>query len=141
MVNDLPEGLDNVQASLFAGDSAIYKLGRNMRHLLKAVQKNLEKIQAWCDMWGFKISSEKTVALPFTNGKGEVTLTVNGTQIKCVKETKFLGMIFDKRLTWSAHIDYVVTKCKKRTNLMRSLSGKHRGASQHTLLIIYRALI
>jgi len=27
IVNDLPEGLDNVQASLFADDSAIYKPG------------------------------------------------------------------------------------------------------------------
>jgi len=89
-----------------------------MRHLQKVVQRNLDKIHAWCSMWGYKISSEKTVALPFTNRRGEVTLTVNGTQIKCVKETKFLGMIFDKQLTWSAHIDYVITKCKKRINLM-----------------------
>jgi len=75
-------------------------------------------------MWGFNISSEKTVAVPFTDGKGEVTLTVNGTLIKCVKETKILGIIFDKRLKWSAHIDYVVTKCKKYMNLMQALSGK-----------------
>jgi len=55
-------------------------------------------------MCGFKISSEKTVALPFTNGKGEVTLTVNGTHIKCVKETKFLGMVFDKRMECSCRL-------------------------------------
>jgi len=92
-------------------------------------------------MLGFKISSEKMVALPFTNGKGKVTLAVNGIWIKCVKVTKFLGMIFDKRLTWNAYIYYLITKCKKCINPMRALSGKHWGASQQVLLIIYRALI
>lgn len=141
MVNDLPDGLDEVESSLFADDSAIYKMGRNMAHLERVVQRNLDRIQSWCDMWGFRISTEKTVAVPFTNSNATVNLKVNGNPIKCVKETKFLGMIFDRKLTWRSHIDHVVTKCKKRLNLMRAVSGKHWGASQKTLLLIYRALI
>ena len=113
MVNDLPDSLEDVESSLFADDSAIYKSGRNMAHLQKVVQRNLDRIQSWCDMWGFRISTEKSVAVPFTNSIEMVNLIVNGRPIQCVKETKFLGMIFDRRLTWSSHISYVVTKCKK----------------------------
>ena len=104
MVNDLPDSLEDVESSLFADDSAIYKSGRNVAHLQKVVQRNLDRIQSWCDMWGFRISTEKSVAVPFTNSIEMANLTVNGRPIQCVKETKFLGMIFDRRLTWSSHI-------------------------------------
>jgi len=45
MVNDLPDGLDQVETSLFADDSAIYKSGKNLHYLQKVVQINLDKIQ------------------------------------------------------------------------------------------------
>ena len=66
---------------------------------------------------------------------------MNGIPIKFEKEVKFLGLIFDHKLTWDAHINYIVTKCKTRLNLMRSVSGTHWGASKQTQLTIYRALI
>ena len=50
-------------------------------------------------------------------------------------------MIFDAKLTWEEHIKYIVTKCKKRLNLMRSLAGTSWGASKKCQLMIYRALI
>ena len=128
---------------LFADDSAIYKSGKNLHYLQKVVQRNLDKIQKWCDKWGFRISTDKTVAVPFTftYSTETVKLTVNGQVIKTVKSAKFLGMIFDRKLTWHDHIDYVVKKCKQRLNLMRAVSGKHWGASQSTQLTIYKALI
>jgi len=97
MANDLPDGLDQVETSLFADDSAIYKSGKNLHYLQKVVQRNLDKIQKWCDKWGFRISTEKTVAVPFTYSSETVKLTVNGQDIKTVKSAKFLGMIFDRK--------------------------------------------
>ena len=128
---------------LFADDSAIYKSGKNLHYLQKVVQRNLDKIQKWCDKWGFRISTDKTVAVPFTftYSTETVKLTVNGQEIKTVKSAKFLGMIFDRKLSWHYHIDYVVKKCKQRLNLMRAVSSKHWGASQSTQLTIYKALI
>jgi len=125
MVNDLPEGLEEVETSLFADDSAINKSGRNIAYLQKVMQRNLDKIQEWCDNWGFRISAEKTVVVPFTCAQNTVKLTVNGNVIKTAKTAKFLGMIFDLRLTWKDHIEHVVTRCKKRLNLMRAVAGKH----------------
>jgi ribonuclease HI len=56
-------------------------------------------------------------------------------------KAKFLGVIFDRRLNWKSHIDYIMEKCKKRLNLMRAVSGYHWGASKKSLLAIYKALI
>ena len=48
-------------------------------------------------------------------------LTINGSVLKMEPKVKFLGMIFDSKLTWSQHANYIVDKCKSRLNLMRCL--------------------
>ena len=50
---------------MFADDSCIFKSGKNLAHITKSVQDNLQIISAWCDVWGFKISLDKTVAVVF----------------------------------------------------------------------------
>ena len=54
---------------------------------------------------------------------------------------KFLGVIFDQGLTWAAHINYIIDRCKVRLNLMRAISGSLWGAFRSILLIVYKALI
>ena len=143
MINDLPDNLVNVETSLFADDSCIYKSGRDLSVILRTIQNNLDKLADWCNVWGFKININKTVAVLFTHriDKIESRLKVNGEPIKIAKTVKFLGLVFDTKLSWNAHIAYIQEKCKKRLNLMRMISGQNWGASKTSLLIIYRTLV
>jgi hypothetical protein len=54
-------------------------------------------------------------------------MTIDGKILKMEKKVKFLGMIFDCRMNWNEHVNYIVDKCKKRLNLMRSLTGSDWG--------------
>jgi len=90
MINDLPKELHGVETTLFADDSSIYKSGSNMPYLQKVIQRNLDLIQAWCDKWGFKILSEKSVAVPFTFSRQTVNLNKCSKLIQIVKTAKFL---------------------------------------------------
>ena len=144
LIDDLPDCVkDLVHTALFADDSTFYKSGRNVSFLQKKMQSALNAVQAWCDSWGFKISLDKTVAVLYTNSfkVPDIKLELGGQQIKVAKSAKLLGVIFDRRLTWNEHIDYVTTKCSKRLNLMRAISGTNWGATQKSLLTIYRSLI
>ena len=47
------------------------------------------------------------------------TLTPYGAQIPVVTQTKFLGVVFDSKLNFKAHIDYVRKKCEKPMNLLK----------------------
>ena len=144
MINDLPEILGDVESSLFADDSCIYKSGRNLKFITNSIQNSVDQLQNWCDTWGFKISTDKTVAVLFTRRKQNKLhkdLNLKGIKIKLEKSAKFLGMYFDSRMTWKEHINYVTEKCKKRLNLMRMLSGQTWGASKKSLLTIYKVLI
>ena len=65
MVNDLTLSRKDVELSLFADDSAIYKSGPNLKKLIADIQTTLNDIQEWCDGWGFKIT--KSCGVIFTN--------------------------------------------------------------------------
>ena len=67
-------------------------------------------------------------------------LTLNGTLIPVVEQTKFLGVNFDNKLTFLPHIRYLKEKCVKALNLLVCSPGSW-GADQHTLLHLYRSLV
>ena len=68
-------------------------------------------------------------------------LTINGRPLKIEKSVRSLGLVFDQRLSWKEHIYYIVTNCKKRLNLMRSIAGNAWEATKKSLLTIYKSLI
>jgi len=46
-------------------------------------------------------------------------LVMHGTPIPVIEETKFLGIIFDRKLTFIPHIRQLKDKCVKALNLLR----------------------
>jgi ribonuclease HI len=144
MINDIPRDINQSSgASLFADDSAVWRSGPNLPFLIKKQQNLLDRIQAWCEEWGFKINSSKTVSMIFTkrlktNCK---KLEINGIELEFAEQAKFLGLVFDKKLSWTHHINYVIEKSKSKINLLRTLTGYTWGANKNALLRIYRTLI
>jgi len=68
-------------------------------------------------------------------------LFLNGSPIPVVQEVKFLGVIFDKKLSFLPHLRYLKNKCTKAINLLRIVAHTSWGADQQTLLHLYRSLI
>ena len=144
MINDLPSYVHDADTSLFADDTMLQVHGKSVKLLVTKMQRALDSLQGWCDQWGFKISTSKTVAVLFTHHLTDecaVNLSLNGQPLAVEKSAKFLGVVFDRRLTWREHIEYVRAKCQKRLNLLRSLSGTTWGADRQSMLTVYRALI
>jgi len=110
------------------------------RHL----QRSLNMLSHWADTNGFKFSSSKTVCMHFCrlhNAHPNPELKLNGTPIPDVEQTKFLGVIFDNKLTFLPHIRYLKEKCVKALNLLRVVAHTSWGAEQQTLLHLYRSLV
>ena len=64
-----------------------------------------------------------------------------GKELERVGSFKYLGVIFDSRVTWADHIRKIEDKCKKVINVMRCLTGRDWGASCSALKTIYVAMI
>ena len=107
------------------------------RHL----QRSLNTLSHWADTNGFKFSSSKTVIhfCKLRNAHPNPELKLNGTPIPVGEQTKFLGVIFDNKLTFLAHIRYLKEKCLKALNLLRVVAQTFWGTDQHTLLHLVRS--
>ena len=64
-----------------------------------------------------------------------------GSLIPVVEDFKFLGIIFDRKLSFIPHIIYLKAKCLKALNLLKVLSHTNWGADRTVLLQLFRSLI
>ena len=71
----------------------------------------------------------------------EPNLTLNGRTILVRDSAKFLGMTFDERLTWKAHIRNLKTECIKKLASIQCVSHTNWGADRTMMLRLYRAIV
>jgi hypothetical protein len=76
------------------------------------LQRGLDAIETWCEHWNIKINDEKTQAIYFTHRRRspESHLKLNGRNVPFVNSVKYLGAIFDIRITWRLHIEMIEAK-------------------------------
>ena len=89
----------------------------------------LQRLQVWMDQTGFKLSATKTKAIIFRRGSRwsglqntDLKLKLNNHEIEVVSVAKFLGLLFDEKLTWKPHIDNLKRKCTKGLNAMKLMA-------------------
>ena len=120
-----------------------------MRTIERHLQQCLNRIEDWATRNGFKFSKSKTQCVHFCQQRkihNDPALYIYGSQIPVVAESKFLGVIFDKKkqkkkLSFIPHIKYLKAKCLKALNLLKVLSHTSWGAERTTLLHLYRSFI
>ncbi len=142
-VSDIPRCIQGINISQFADDIAIWKTSRSIKFATKKVQTGLTDIVNWCNKWGFTLSVPKTVGILFTKKKNipDLDVKIGNNKVKFKQETKFLGLVFDTKLNWNKHFEYLLDRCKKRLNLLRCMTGHSWGIDGSLLLRLYKALI
>ena len=108
------------------------------------MQLCVNSVQNWVSKNGVKFSTSKTGCMHFCNQRkhfAEPSILLDKTPIKVVTEAKFLGVIFDRTLSYSSHIKYLKTNCLKALDIFYVVGHTDWGADQKTLLCLYRALV
>ena len=134
---------NNANASLFVDDFAIYIEGKHLQHLERTMQLCINKIQKWVSENGFKFSVSKTTCVHFHRQRiyAEPSLHLGGQALPVKGEVKFLGVIFDSRLSFKPHILNLKRKCQRALNILRVVGHIDWGADRATLLKLYRTLV
>ena len=107
-------------------------------HTIKwQLQQVLNNLSKWSSENGFKFSKTKTKCMHFCQSKKlhlDPELTLDGVQTEVVPEFKCLGLLFDSKLTFILHINYLSNKYQKALNLVSSMDW---GADRKVLLRLY----
>ena len=134
----------DVLATLFVDDLSLSFSASRMAVAERKIQLCINQISKWADMRGFRFSTSKTVVMHFCHIKGihpDPDLYLYGNRISCVEEARFLGLIFDRKLTWGPHIKNLKARCLKSLDILKALSHTSWGADRKHMLLLYKALV
>ena len=141
LANNIPQ---NTNCTLYVDDFTIYASGSHLPTLTRRVQLALNQAHTWLVNHGFTVNRTKTKAMHFTKLRGlfpPPELRLDTTPVAFVEEMRFLGMIFDRKLSWQPHLRNLRQRCLTAMNILKTISRKSWGADRASLFHIYRMLV
>ena len=122
-INDLPNACDT-KFILYADDSVLLCADNDIDKLKLKTEIEFHNIETWTNLNKISINYNKTNSVLFSRSK---STAVNNFVIKTSERPltyksviKYLGVLFDNKLNWEQHIQYVLAKlCIARGVLMK----------------------
>ena len=102
--------------SLYVDDFCMCYRSKSMRTIERHLQQCINRIEDWALHNGFKFSKSKTQCVHFCQlrkAHNDPELYFYGSLIPVVDDFKFLGIIFNRKLSFIPHIKHLKAKCLK----------------------------
>ena len=122
---------------LYADDVTLYITIDDPIDSATAINDDLQLIENWSRQWLVTFNSSKTKSMRVSRKRSPAQhphIIFRGSTLHDVSQQKHLGVILTSDLSWSSHINYIVSKSRKLIGVMRLL--QHR-LSRRTLELIY----
>jgi ribonuclease HI len=137
---------DNLTIIGYADDGCLIIEGTNPEQMVSQMNKALNKACKWATEKGLKLSPEKTIVMlsskktkTFKEPKNKVK--VYGKPVEFSNSATYLGVIIDKKLTWTEHLNHKIKQAKRLLFKIRSAIGKLWGPSPEAMLWAYKAMV
>lgn len=140
-INDIVDNLDSdVHCLLYADDLKVYSQVTSIRDCLK-LQHNLDKVSRWCELNRLYLNPDKCSVMSY--GLIQQTLqhnyTINGSTLHRPDTVRDLGVIFDPKLSFTGHINHVVSSAYKILGfIIRNCRDFTKG---ETLVLLYNSYV
>ena len=141
-INDLTAGL-KCNVKLFADDTSLFTIVKDTNAAVSDMNHDLELISKWAHDWRMSFNPDpqkQAVELIFSNKKNVVNhpaIIFNNTPVMQVTEHKHLGVTLDSKLSFSAHLNLVISKTRKGIGMLRFLSSYLPRATLNELYKLY----
>jgi hypothetical protein len=143
-INDLPNFLEETQASMFADDTSISSSGTTLLGIENKINNDLHNVNIWLETNKLTHNTEKTEFMLIASKRklkqysGNPNITIGSHNIKQVINKKVLGIILDEELKWREHTD------AQRKNISKSIALLRRAkrfVNMETLITMYNSLV
>ena len=125
-INDLANVSTTLHFILFADDTNIFYSNRSCTSLMEIVNNELTLISKWFVANRLTLNVDKTNFINFKSYRKikpvNLALTLEGSLIRQVDSTKFLGVFLDQHLSWKTHINYISQKIAKNIGIVSRIS-------------------
>lgn len=131
----------DVIVAQYADDFGLIVRAPSLQMLNAKVQTCLDKFSEIAETLNFQINAEKTKAILFMNNDKSLQVTIKGNPIDTVRIHKYLGITFDRYLSFGAQIREIRSKVNDRLNMLKVICGIKHGSHPQVVGRIYIALI
>ncbi|GBO35862.1 putative RNA-directed DNA polymerase from transposon X-element [Araneus ventricosus] len=141
-VNDIPCPRNcQTRLCLFADDTAVMSTGESNK-VIEELSVYLEQLGKWLIMWKIKVNTDKCQTVCFTRRrKVPDPRKLYRKAINWSKETKYLGVTLDSRLTYEKHITNINKKARSAKAKIYPLIGKNSKLSLKNKLLLYKTIL
>ena len=144
-INDIVNS-SKLFAVLFADDAALVASHEKLKKVNKIMNAEMKLVSNWLVTNRLTLNLKKTKFMVICNKRNEhiqklikkFKVNINNYCIEKVVEFKYLGVLFNHKLNWHSHIEYLCTKISKAVGVMSQL--RYRLPHQ-ALKMIYHSLV
>ena len=112
-INDLPNAT-NFFIRLFADDTFLCAQNDDIMKLESEVNNELSKVYQWLGSNKLTLNISKSKFMLVTKKKKlDISIKIDNEELEQCNTYKYLGVMFDKDLSWKPHIDYISSKIAK----------------------------
>ena len=124
----------------FADDTTLIFSSINIEQLNNILESEGNKVIMWLNANKLIINLTKTNCMLFSNKRGDpqIKVKLNNTELDAQKESTFLGVIIDNKLTWKPHVKHISNKISKSIAILRILRFSF---PKQIMRLIYMSLI
>ena len=140
-INDISKATPFFNTIIYADDTTLLTHLQCTSNCINNINSELENISNWFRCNKLSINSDKSKFMLFHTPQRKVEvpqLFMQGSQLQCVNEFNFLGLMVHKNMKWDSHINKISAKISKILGILNRL--KHF-LPQNILLMLYNSLI
>jgi hypothetical protein len=144
-LNDLVKACNVFVPVIYADDTALFTVieitNQNNHDLVININEELHILSSWFKANRLSLNGTKTKAMLFHTKQRKIEpieIHLDGKAIEFVEEFNYLGINFDRHLSWKSHINKVSKKISQNVGVMTRL--KHYMPT-YILLTLYNSLV
>ena len=145
-INDLPASLpSSVSCSLYADDLAIWSSSPSVPTVVEATQGSLIRLERWSEYWCLPLNPNKCEATFFSVDPHQANLQPNllllGSRLRFNPTPTFLGVTFDRTVSFSKHVSSLKAKFFPRLKALHCISASSWGPSKKSFFFLYKSFL
>lgn len=139
---DMPK-TDGTCLALYADDTAVCTSSKQPWLISQRLQTAADRLEEWFSKWRIGVNPEKSTAVFFTKRfqRPQDEIRMFDRRIPWGDETKYLGVVLDRRLTWRSHTNHCSNKAKSALGSLQCLFHRRSKLSAETKVRLYKLII
>ena len=142
-INELPNILENLENSLYAGDTSLTNTDRELNLAQRKLNNDLDTLGKWISANKLSANLIKTEYMIIATSTKLNTvdyspiIELNGKPITRATETPSLGLIVDEALTWEPYVQHLSTKMASAISAIKQANF----LPKKSLVTLYQSLV